>query len=128
MPTGPDEAVVDVDLARAQDIEDGDVMPLSFWNSSDDIVAEADDVVSPAGVERVTVVAHEVLTTPKIAGTGICTNKSSPHTGCSEWSRGAGLGGWRTPIVTPTRATAIPAPRCEGPARQPPPPGASFVC
>ncbi len=61
MPTGPDEAVVNVELARAQDIEIGDVVPLSFWNSSDEVLAEADDVVSPAGVERVTVVGIATL-------------------------------------------------------------------
>jgi hypothetical protein len=61
MPTAADEALVTVDLADAQGVELGDVLPLTFWNSRDDLLAEPDDVVSPAGVERVRVVGIATL-------------------------------------------------------------------
>jgi hypothetical protein len=57
--TGPQEAVVSVDLADAQGLEVGDVIPLTFLPVRADIRANyfgEDPVVTPLGVERLEIV------------------------------------------------------------------------
>jgi hypothetical protein len=64
--TGPREVLVSVELADARGLGVGDVVPLAFLSTYDDLVAEPEDAVVPIAVEQVTVVgvatfADEVL-------------------------------------------------------------------
>ena len=61
MPTGRNEMLVDEALAEAEGIEVGEVTPLAFWDSTADPTLGGEGVVSPAGVERVTVVGIATL-------------------------------------------------------------------
>jgi hypothetical protein len=56
MPTGPDEVLVNVEVADAEGLEVGDTLPLTFWRSRDDLAAASEDVITPLGVEHPTVV------------------------------------------------------------------------
>ena len=51
----PEEVLISRDLARARGYRVGDRFRLSFWNSSDDLLAGPEDVVRPIGVEDVVV-------------------------------------------------------------------------
>jgi hypothetical protein len=64
LPTGPDEAVVNVEMAKQRGFGIGDVVPLSFFGSAGQLIAEdgAPDTPLPSvGVERVTVVGIATL-------------------------------------------------------------------
>jgi hypothetical protein len=72
LPTGTREIFASTELADRFDIEVGDVVPMSFWSSTDDPVIAASqardeqEIVEPVGVERLRVVgigtfAEEVL-------------------------------------------------------------------
>jgi hypothetical protein len=69
MPTGPNEAAPTVEAAEAEGMRIGDVVSIAFWQAgaSDGLAGEVlerwtDEVVSPVGVEHVTVVG--VVTLP----------------------------------------------------------------
>ena len=67
LPTGPREALVSTEVADAEDLEIGDVVPVAFWWACDLTgLCEYDEVVEPIGVEHLRVVgigtlADEVL-------------------------------------------------------------------
>jgi hypothetical protein len=67
LPTGPREALVSTEVADAEDLELGDVVPVAFWWACDLTgLCEYDEVVAPIGVEHLQVVgigtlADEVL-------------------------------------------------------------------
>lgn len=57
---GPDEAIVNVELAALKDIAVGDVVPVAFWSPLVEF-GEPDMVQSPEGVEHLTVVGIATL-------------------------------------------------------------------
>lgn len=65
LPTGPSEAVLSVEMARATGLEVGDVLPVAFWPSEvpplDDLEAFYAEEVEPLGREQVEVVGTAVL-------------------------------------------------------------------
>lgn len=60
-PTGSDEVLVNVEMARARGLAVGDTLPLTFWRSRDDRAAGLDDVIAPVGVVYATVVGIATL-------------------------------------------------------------------
>ena len=67
LPTGPREALVSTEVADAEDLDIGDVVPVAFWWACDLTgLCEYEEVVAPIGVEHLQVVgigtlADEVL-------------------------------------------------------------------
>lgn len=61
LPSGPGEAFVGVGTAEAHRITVGDVVPVAFWASRDDLLAAPDQVITPVGVERLRVVGIATL-------------------------------------------------------------------
>ena len=68
MPTGPNEAAPTVEAAEAEGMRIGDVVPIAFWQAgaSDGLAGETleqwlNEVISPVGVEHVTVVGMVTL-------------------------------------------------------------------
>ena len=66
LPTGHDEALVSKELADEKGIELGDVYPVSFWGRHEGSTdhpdfADPDTVMSPVGVERLTIVGIGTL-------------------------------------------------------------------
>jgi hypothetical protein len=74
LPTGTGEAIVSTDLADAEGIEVGDVVPVSFWHPTSDLLPRGlptergeDPIVEPIGVERL-----------EVAGIGTFSNEVLP--------------------------------------------------
>jgi hypothetical protein len=61
LPTGRQEALVSMELARAEGIEVGDVLPVTFFPAGYSSASDEDDLVAPLGLERVTVVGIGTL-------------------------------------------------------------------
>lgn len=57
----PDEALVSRELADRHDYEPGTRIPVAFWNSSVELVAEPDDIVRAIAVEELTIVGIATL-------------------------------------------------------------------
>jgi len=56
LPSGPDEAFVSVEVARRHHLSPGDRLSIAFWNQNPELLGDADQVVSPLGVERLRLV------------------------------------------------------------------------
>jgi hypothetical protein len=60
-PTGRNEALVSVELADARGIAVGDVLPISFWSTRDNVLAPPDVELPPLRVEHLRVVGIATL-------------------------------------------------------------------